>query len=608
MHAATIEYGTMTMGLLGGLAVFLYGMELMTDALKIVAGDGMRNLLARLTTNRFKAVLAGGFTTAVIQSSSVTTVLAVGFVSAGLMSLQQSVGIIMGASIGTTFTAQIIAFKITKLALGIVAIGFLLKLFAKAERVRQYGLMLLGFGLLFLGMNLMKAAMGPLSSHEPFLDLMKGMDNPLLGILVGALFTGLVQSSSAATGVIIVLGSGGLLSLEGGIALVLGANIGTCITAMFAAIGKPRIALQTALIHVLFNVSGVVIWFLFIPQLASLVRSIGGDMSRQIANAHTIFNGANTLIFIGFTGAFATLVQRLVPLVPEVIPGRLRPKFLDDNLIETPAMALDRVEMELGRLGKRVRNLVRRAPSAIMTGTEEEIRAIERMDDDVDVLHKAIVSHLSKLASQSLPSKETARLNGSLTVANYLENMADVVETNLVAAGLRRTRHHVHISEGTQQALDALTDRVVWAVRRSVRSVRRNEPSAAHEVVEAKRVVTDLADEANKRLMERLGAPEEHRMDAFRVESELVESLKRIYYLAKRIARIVVEGEWPLEVHARKTKHKKSKTKKSKEPKPPKPENPAKPAKQPKAKKKQGKKGKKKKADKAQAKDTDDES
>ncbi|MDJ0523223.1 MAG: Na/Pi cotransporter family protein [Planctomycetota bacterium] len=564
MNCASIEFGTMAMGLFGGLAVFLFGMELMTDALKTVAGDGMRKLLARLTTNRFKAVLAGGFTTAVIQSSSVTTVLTVGFVSAGLISLQQSVGIIMGAEIGTTITAQIIAFKVTKYALAIVAVGFILKFFFKSEKVRQYGVMILGFGLVFFGMTLMKKAMGPLKEYDPFLNLMQGMDNPLFGILTGALFTGLVQSSSATTGVVIALGASGLVSLEGAIALVFGANIGTCVTALLASIGKQREAVQTALVHVTFNSLGVILWFAFIPMLADAVRDISSDPARQIANAHTAFNVANTCLFIGFTGVFARFVTWVLPIKPEVVPGRLRPKFLDENLLETPALALDRVEMELGRLGKRVRNLVRRAPSAIMTGTEEEIRAVERMDDDVDVLHKAIVDHLSRLSAGTLDEKHRNRLHGSLTVANYLENMADVVETNLVSAGLRRTRHDVQISEGTQEFLDALTDRVVWAVRRSVRSVRRNEPSAAQEVIAAKGEIMKLADDANDRLMERLGAPEAHRMDAFRVESELVEALKRIYYLARRIAEMVAEGDWSLELHLHKKKKKKKKKKKAK--------------------------------------------
>ncbi|MDF1699779.1 MAG: Na/Pi cotransporter family protein [Planctomycetota bacterium] len=566
MHLAEIEVGTMAMGLLGGLAIFLFGMEMMTDSLKTVAGDGMRTLLARLTTNRFKGVLAGGVTTAIIQSSSVTTVLTVGFVSAGLMSLQQSVGIIMGAEIGTTITAQIIAFKVTKYAMAIVTVGFILKFFFKSERVKQYGVMILGFGLVFFGMNLMKDAMGDLKEFPPFIEFLKSIDNPFLAVLAGAAFTGLVQSSSATTGVVIVLASGGLISLETGIALVLGANIGTCVTALLASIGKQREAVQTALIHVTFNMAGVILWFAFIPFLADFVRGFATDPARQIAHAHTTFNVANTLIFIWFAGGLATLVQRLLPIKETIIPGRLRPKFLDDNLAITPALALDRVELEIGRLGKRVRNLVERAPEAIMTGTTEQIRAVERMDDDVDVLHKAIVSHLSLISAKTLGKKERARMQGSLAVANYLENMADIVETNLVSVGLRRTRHDVKISPGTQELLDALVDKVVWAVRRSVRSVRKNDVANANEVIEAKMEVTRLADETNTHLMERLGAPGGHRGTAFRVESELVESLKRIYYLAKRIARTVAEGNWPLEAVPPKSKKKKKKQKQEQPP------------------------------------------
>ncbi len=547
MHIAALDFGTMVMGLFGGLAVFLYGMELMTEALKTAAGSGMRKLLARLTTNRFKGVLAGGVTTAVIQSSSVTTVLTVGFVSAGLMSLQQSVGIIMGAEIGTTITAQIIAFKITKFAMAIVAVGFALNFFSKSPKTKRYGIMLFGFGLVFFGMNLMKGAMNPLRDHEGFLHLMQGMENPALGILTGALFTGLVQSSSATTGVVIVMGASGLISLEGAIALVLGANIGTCVTALLASIGKPRVAVQTALIHVTFNVAGVLLWFAFIPFLADFVRGLADDPARRIAHAHTTFNTLNTLIFIGFTGTIAAFVQRVLPLRPEAVPKRLRPKYLDDNLIPTPALALDRIALELGRLGKRVRNMVSRSPEAILEGTPDEIRAVQHMDEDVDMLHRAIVEYLGRISSRHLSKEETRQVQASLSIANYLENMADIVETDLASEGLRRTEHAFEISPSTRQAIDALVERVLWAVRRSVRSVRKHDLASAQDVIAAKPDVSGLADAATRHLTERLAAAGPDRLDAFRVESELIESLKRVYYVAKRIAKVVAEGGWPLE-------------------------------------------------------------
>ena len=235
-----LNIGALLMGLAGGLAIFLYGMEKMTASLKVLAGERMKNLLARMTSNRFKAVLTGAAVTATIQSSSVTTVLVVGFISAGLLSLSQSIGIIMGAEIGTTITAQIIAFKVTRYSLALVASGCFLAFVPKSAAVRRWGAMIMGLGLIFFGMELMKDATSPLRSYQPFIEGMQNLRNPALAVLFSATFTALVQSSSATTGVIIVLASQGFLTLEAGIALVFGANIGTCITAFLASIGKPR--------------------------------------------------------------------------------------------------------------------------------------------------------------------------------------------------------------------------------------------------------------------------------------------------------------------------------------------------------------------------------
>ena len=266
-----IEWFDMGMKLLGGLALFLFGMEQMADSLKAVAGERMKLILAKLTTNRFMGAVTGAFVTAIIQSSSVTTVLVVGFITAGLMSMAQSVGVIMGANIGTTITAQIVAFKVTKFALLMVAAGFGMLFASKQEKIKQYGGMLMGLGLVFFGMSVMSDAMSPLRSYQPFLDLMTRMDNPLIGILVAAGFTGLIQSSSATTGIVIVMATQGFISLEAGIALAFGANIGTCVTAMLAAIGKPREAVRAAAVHVLFNVFGVLLWVGLIPHLAEVV-------------------------------------------------------------------------------------------------------------------------------------------------------------------------------------------------------------------------------------------------------------------------------------------------------------------------------------------------
>ncbi|HKJ20338.1 MAG TPA: Na/Pi symporter, partial [Woeseiaceae bacterium] len=261
----------MTMELLGGLALFLFGIDQLTDSLKAVAGDRMKAILARLTSTRFSGALTGAFVTAVIQSSSVTTVLVVGFTTAGLMSFSQSIGVIMGANIGTTITAQIVAFKVTKAALGMIALGFSILFFAKRDAFRHYGGIIMGLGLVFFGMSLMSDAMEPLRSYQPFLDMMVRMENPLIGILVAAAFTALIQSSSATTAIVIVMAGQGFISLPAGIALAFGANIGTCVTALLAAIGKPREAIRAATTHILFNIAGVVIWVAFIDQLAEFV-------------------------------------------------------------------------------------------------------------------------------------------------------------------------------------------------------------------------------------------------------------------------------------------------------------------------------------------------
>jgi phosphate:Na+ symporter len=555
--AADIELGALATGLFGGLAIFLYGLEHMTDSLRTVAGRGMKKLLARLTTNRFKAVLAGGFITAVIQSSSVTTVLAVGFVSAGLMTLEQSIGIIMGASIGTTVTAQIVAFKVTKYALAMVALGFALRFFSRREIVKHYGTMLLGFGLIFFGMSLMKTTMKPLQSYQPFIDTVQHLDSPLLAILFGALFTALVQSSSATTGVIIVIAGEGLISLETGIALALGANIGTCVTALLAAIGRPPAAVQTAMVHVCFNVFGVVIWYGFIDQLAAWVRHVSpvhpeltddlarlaAESPRQIANAHTTFNVANTLIFIWFTTPIARLMRRLVPDRPEAVLAVMQPKYLDDNLLRTPELALDGVRRELGRVGKRALEMVREALPAAASGSRSDLRELAKMDDDVDALHGAIVTYLGKLSQRKIDAETTGQLADYMADANNIEAIGDMIETNIVQTGIERVELGVKMSAETVKILGELHERVCWSVETALAAVRTNDARIASAVIAAKPEISGLANRAEKHLGKRLVAAEDDRLVLFRLESEIIEYLKRVSYFAKRIAKSIRQVE-----------------------------------------------------------------
>ncbi len=553
--ASSLEIGAILMGLFGGLAIFLYGMELMTGALKASSGRRLKRLLARMTTNRFKGVLAGAVTTAIIQSSSVTTVLVVGFVSAGLMKLEQTIPIIMGASIGTTVTAQIIAFKITHYALAIVTAGFAMQFLARNEVVRRTGTMVFGFGLIFFGMSLMGEATAPLRDYPPFIELLQEMEHPLYGILLSALFTAVVQSSSATTGVIIMLASQGLISLEQGIALVFGANIGTCVTALLAAIGNSRDALRTALVHITFNTLGVVVWYPFIDQFAELVRwlspqapelegmaRLAAETPRQIANAHTLFNVGNTLLFIGFTRQFARLVTWMVPVTEEEKAQKVAPKYLDPNLLDTPALALDRVRMEIGRMAERVLPMVRKGTEAAIRGDAAGLAELDRMDRQVDRLHGPIVDYLRQLSRRDLTSEEAELVHRYLAIAGYFENIGDTLKLDLGHVGHKRLQEGVVISEETAALFGKLVDRLIGLLEQATRAVTRDDREAAREVVRAKNRINGLAADIERHIARRMAADAPHRRLTWQIESEILENLKRVYYFTRRIARLTVES------------------------------------------------------------------
>jgi phosphate:Na+ symporter len=538
---AAIDTGKVLMGLFGGLALFLFGLGLMTDAVKAVAGGSMRVLLARLTGNRFTAAFSGAFVTAVIQSSSVTTVLLVGFISAGLMTLQQSIGVIMGANVGSTVTAQVIAFKVTDYALLMVALGFAVRFITRRERPVLYGTAVLGMGLLFLGMHLMSQATHPLRTHQPFIDLMQSMNNPVRAILVGTVFTALVQSSAATTGIVIVLASQGLVTLEAGIALALGANIGTCATALLAAIGKPREAVRAAVAHVLFNVLGVILWVGLIGVLADFVRSLGGDVPRQIANAHTSFNLANTLLFLPFTGVLATLVRRLVPEQKGRKRDPGKPLYLEDAALAAPELALVNARIEIGRLGALTGKMLDDTLPVVLVGEQPDLERLGRRGDDVERLYQAVVDYLSRLSRQPLTLKQTERLTANTAIANHIQNVALTIETNFLSIARERIQKGVKVSEETKRQLLPLFDLVRAAFETAIEALEREDAPRAESVARVAPTVDRLSAIAKRHLLERLGADEPNRTWTFRLESDIVENLKRVYYFSKRIA-LAVKG------------------------------------------------------------------
>ncbi len=550
-----IEWSIMGMQLFGGLALFLFGMEQMADALKAVAGERMKGILASLTSNRFMGALTGAFVTAIIQSSSVTTVLVVGFITAGLMSLAQSIGVIMGANIGTTITAQIVAFKVTKAALLMLAIGFGMLFTSKREKIKHYGAMLMGLGLVFFGMSIMSDAMKPLRSYQPFLDLMIQMENPMVGILIAAAFTGLVQSSSATTGIVIVMASQGFITLSAGIALAFGANIGTCVTAMLASIGKPREAVRAAIVHVVFNIAGVLIWLGFISQLAEVVTWISpshaelqgadrlaAETPRQIANAHTIFNVANTLIFIWFTNHFARLVERLVPDQPleEEESLIVQSKYLDEELLSTPSLALDRVRLEILHMGEQAQSMLNQVMPAIIEGDREALHTVQRMDDTVDILHSQILVYMGNISKGSLTESQTSEFLRLMEAVNDLENIGDIIESGLVISGHDLIDKGVRMSDSTQKMLTDFHAAVAIAVASAVRAVSQNNERAAQTVTTMKKEISNVVDASAAHLAERLVAEEPNRIPTYSTEVDILEKLKRIYYFAKRMAKTVL--------------------------------------------------------------------
>jgi phosphate:Na+ symporter len=550
-----ISAGQMTVELLGGLALFLFGIDQLTDSLKAVAGDRMRAILARLTSTRFTGALTGAFVTAVIQSSSVTTVLVVGFTTAGLMSFSQSIGVIMGANIGTTITAQIVAFKVTKAALGMIAVGFAFLFFAKRHAIRSYGGIVMGLGLVFFGMSVMSEAMEPLRSHQPFLDLMIRMENPLIGILVAAAFTALIQSSSATTAIVIVMAGQGFISITAGIALAFGANVGTCVTALLAAIGKPREAIRAATTHILFNIAGVLLWISFVDQLAQFVtmisparpelsgmQRIAAETPRQIANAHTIFNIANTLVFIWFTTLIARFVEWLIPDRPLDKDAVIRPKFLDDDLLTTPALALDHVRLEIEHMGEQVLDMLGRIMPAILHGNSVVLDEINAIDERVDLLHAEIVTYLGQISGLELTKKQQKEFLRLMDAVNDLENIGDVIETNLIELGHSRIEKKVSISVPTQEVLNGFHKVVTRAVETAIRAVSENNLGEALSVADMKKEIKAIANSAAVHESKRLVVNEPNRIEAYTIEMDITEKLQRIYYFAKRMARTVIKG------------------------------------------------------------------
>ncbi|MBF0351230.1 MAG: Na/Pi cotransporter family protein [SAR324 cluster bacterium] len=544
-----IEWFALFSGLLGGLALFLFGIEKMSNALEMVAGDQMKTILARISQNRFMGMLTGALVTAIIQSSSVTTVMLVGFVSANLMTFTQTIGVIFGANIGTTITTQIIAFKVTKAALLLIALGVAMIFTGKRELIRQYGYVILGMGLLFQGMVIMGDSVHPLRTYQPFIQLMAQMENPVLGILAAAVFTAMVQASSATLGVVVVLASHGLVSLDGGIAMMLGSNIGTCITAGFASIGRSREAIRVSVAHILFNVLGVLLLLPFLTPYAEFIQWVspadaGLDVRqyipRQIANSHTFFNIGASLLFIFFVPVFDRFVCWLVPEKKAGGDAGFKTRHLDYSIIKTPALGLTAVRHEIARMGVRVTEMYQKILPAIFERDEETLTKTRDMDNYVDYLYGEIIKYLGQMSKQTSSEIHTREIVLLMSAVNDLENIGDSIETTMVGLGIDGIKDHIVISDVTRDIILKIYRLVSEALDSSIRAVVEQSMVDAGKVVGLKAAIDEIFEQAQTHQQRRLIADNSGGLAAYRLEMDLIQQLKRVYYHAKRIAKSVI--------------------------------------------------------------------
>jgi len=549
---------TMTIELLGGLALFLYGMQMMTDGLKAAAGRQMNTLLAKLTGNPVLGAITGAIVTAVIQSSSVTTVLVVGFVSAGLMTLVQSVGVIFGANVGTTVTAQIVAFNTTALAYPLIAIGFVMTSAWKQGVARHYGGLLMGLGLIFYGMAVMGSAMSPLRTHAGFAELLQSLQNPVLGMLAGAAFTALVQSSSATIGLAVVMATQGLLSLPAGIAILFGAKIGTGITAVLAAIGKPPDAKRAAAVHVLFNVLGAVIWLPFIAGLAGLaelvspvaahlqgVERLAEEVPRQIANAATIWAVANTLIFLPFAALFAKMASKLIPDRAVDERAIIRPRYLADELIRVPSMALERARMELGHMGELTEAMLAKVKSAFVA---RDLSELSQQYDQVVVLREAVLVYLQLVGRSELSDAEADAHARLVAATGDIENLGAAISRELAPLAQAIKEAEITPSPETTELLERLFQLIQGAAHSALRALVEGDERAAQTVVANRDAVLYLSSELQRQQAARLAQDDPDRLLKHRVQLEMIDRLRRIYSVAEHMAlsvlpRSVLVGE-----------------------------------------------------------------
>ncbi len=466
--------------LMGGLGLFMYGMKLMGDGLENAAGDSLKKILEKVTSNPIKSVIVGAIVTAVIQSSSATTVMVVGFVNAGLMNLTQAAGIIMGANIGTTITAQLVSFELNDIAPLFVFAGTLMVMFSRGKKRKEIGNIVLGFGILFTGMGIMSSSMKPLASSPMFEQLIVSIGHRwYIGVIAGALITAVLQSSSATTGILVALATAGAIDISIALPIVFGCNIGTCITAMIASIGANKTAHKAAALHLIFNIVGTIIFLPFLGILGSFVSSTTDIVARQIANAHTVFNIVNTLLLLPFSKYLIVIVNKIVPGEDEI--DKVGAKYLDNRLLETPVIAVGQVLKETIRMANKSKKNLELSMRAFSEGDGKLAMKVCENEKIINALEEDITTFLVKLAKCELSAKETGVVASTFHIVNDIERVGDHAK-NIADLANEKINRNLEYSSEAMEEIDEVYSYTMSALEKSIESYENNNAELAREV------------------------------------------------------------------------------------------------------------------------------
>ncbi|MDK2564145.1 Na/Pi cotransporter family protein [Romboutsia sedimentorum] len=492
--------------LMGGLGLFLYGMNLMGDGLQKSAGSKLRRIIELLTSNVLMGVIVGALVTAIIQSSSATTVMVVGFVNAGIMTLPQAIGVIMGANIGTTITAQIVSLNLVGLAPIALGIGIIFYLFSAKPKTKNVAEILIGFGILFTGMDFMKDAVKPLTEFPIFVEALSSLgQNPILGVLLGFGITAIVQSSSASMGMLLAVSSTGAIGLGAALPILYGENIGTCVTSLISSIGASKNARRAATMHLIFNIIGTMVFMLILTKpITMLVTHLDPtDVSRQIANSHTLFNITNVILLLPFSKLIVKLTMKLVPEREDEIEDKKTVKYIDERMMETPSIALSNTVKETLRMGNKAKNALINSMEGLLEQSENKIKKSLEEEKVVNNLQKLILNYLLKLSKVSLNNESRENVDALFNTVNDIERIGDHAE-NIAELGEIILEKQLSLSKEGTEELTQMYERVVSTYTYALKCMENYDIDLACRVIKMEEQVNMMEKSCRENHMRRL--------------------------------------------------------------------------------------------------------